>query len=317
MASQSLLRVGDGLESCTMTIQLSTAFNLDGYNVTLIDTPGFDDTMGSDDERRSDTEILKLISTFLSTSYGEGHTLSGVIYLHRISDVKMGGTSRRNFTLFRKLCGDTTLKNVVILTTMWDTTPPATGALRENELATKDKFFKPACDLGAQIVRFSPRTPTSAHTILRRLIANKPEVLQVQDEMVNRNLHFSQTAAGTELGRELREQAERHSQEISKLEKEIRELAVRDAETRAELNAERQRLQGEIKRVEADSERMASDFRAHKEAYEKKIAKMEGTQALTGLAEIGLGLTGLYLESKAREDERNRRKRDSDECTVQ
>ena len=39
--------------------------------------------------------------------------LSGVIYMHRISDFKMGGISRRNFHMFRSLCGEKTLKNVV------------------------------------------------------------------------------------------------------------------------------------------------------------------------------------------------------------
>jgi hypothetical protein len=42
--------------------------------------------------------------------------LSGLIYVHRISDVLMGGISSRNFRMFRKLCGDDTLKNVVIVT---------------------------------------------------------------------------------------------------------------------------------------------------------------------------------------------------------
>ena len=39
---------------------MSPPFVLDGRHVTLIDTPGFDDTA------RSDTEILKQISAFLS-----------------------------------------------------------------------------------------------------------------------------------------------------------------------------------------------------------------------------------------------------------
>ena len=51
-----------GLESCTADVQLADKFTLDGRAVTLIDTPGFDDTS------KSDTEILKMIAFFLATA---------------------------------------------------------------------------------------------------------------------------------------------------------------------------------------------------------------------------------------------------------
>ena len=61
MASNSCLRVGMGLESCTAGVQLSDEFTLDGRPVILIDTPGFSDT------DMSDTDVLKLIATYLAT----------------------------------------------------------------------------------------------------------------------------------------------------------------------------------------------------------------------------------------------------------
>ena len=50
------------LESCTAEVQLANEFALDGRKVTLIDTPGFDDTS------KSDTDVLKMIAAFLATS---------------------------------------------------------------------------------------------------------------------------------------------------------------------------------------------------------------------------------------------------------
>ena len=50
------------MESCTDEVQVADKFTLDGRSVTLIDTPGFDDTS------RSDTDILKTIATFLATT---------------------------------------------------------------------------------------------------------------------------------------------------------------------------------------------------------------------------------------------------------
>ena len=48
----------------------------------------------------------------------------------------MGGISSRTFRMFHKLlCGDDTLKNVVIVTTMWDeVVDQAKGEMREAEL---------------------------------------------------------------------------------------------------------------------------------------------------------------------------------------
>ena len=61
LTSGSNLRVGGGLESCTSSVQMAQAFELDGRSVTLIDTPGFDDTS------KSDSDILRMIAAFLAT----------------------------------------------------------------------------------------------------------------------------------------------------------------------------------------------------------------------------------------------------------
>ncbi|KAL4263471.1 P-loop containing nucleoside triphosphate hydrolase [Pleurotus pulmonarius] len=63
LASGSDLRVGSGLMSCTSDVQTSKPFRLGDRTVRLIDTPGFDDTT------RSDTDVLSMISAYLSTTY--------------------------------------------------------------------------------------------------------------------------------------------------------------------------------------------------------------------------------------------------------
>ena len=63
LASGSKLPIGDGLKSCTSMVQTAGPFELHGRPVTLIDTPGFDDT------HVSDTDILKMIAVYLSTMY--------------------------------------------------------------------------------------------------------------------------------------------------------------------------------------------------------------------------------------------------------
>ncbi|TFY75959.1 hypothetical protein EWM64_g8053 [Hericium alpestre] len=167
LVSGSRLGVGDGLESCTICVETSLPFNLDGRSVALIDTPGFDDT------NSSDTDILKTIASFLSSKYEEGTKLAGVIYMHRIMDVKAGGISRRNFSLFRALCGDASLKNVAIVTNFWDQVERDVGERREAELRSKDIFFKPVLDKGASMLRHEG-TLQSAHAIMRHFVNNAP-----------------------------------------------------------------------------------------------------------------------------------------------
>ena len=54
--------IGESLESCTAQVQIADQFELDGRTVTLIDTPGFDDTT------KSDADILKMIAFFLAAT---------------------------------------------------------------------------------------------------------------------------------------------------------------------------------------------------------------------------------------------------------
>jgi predicted GTPase len=61
-ASQSnalqVSELGD-LGSCTQEVELSPSFQLDGHTVTLIDTPGFNNTYQSDDQ------VKESVSAFL------------------------------------------------------------------------------------------------------------------------------------------------------------------------------------------------------------------------------------------------------------
>ena len=62
LASGSSLRVGMCLESCTAEVKVADEFTLDERTIILVDTPGFDDTS------KSDTDILKIIAAFFSTT---------------------------------------------------------------------------------------------------------------------------------------------------------------------------------------------------------------------------------------------------------
>ncbi|KAJ3811300.1 P-loop containing nucleoside triphosphate hydrolase protein, partial [Lentinula lateritia] len=214
LISDSRFKIGNGLESCTKHIQ-TIDFTFNNHIVTLIDVPGFDDT------NKSDADILKMIADFLASEYKAGRRLSGIMYLHRISDVRMGGASKRNFSMFEKLCGQDAFSNVAIVTTRWDQEEEAVAKARLEELKTKPQLYKPILDGGGAIFRHD-RTQESASAILSHLIAKTATPLLIQREMVEESRGISETTAGMELQQEILRQVKKHQQEMDELLEELK-----------------------------------------------------------------------------------------------
>jgi len=269
LVSGSSLGVSGGLRSCTNTVQMTAPFNLDDRRVVLIDTPGFDDTT------QSDTDVLRTIAAFLEASYERGLMLSGVLYFHRISDLRMGGTQTRNFRMFQNLCGERALGNVAIVTNMWSGVEPEVGDAREAELMGEDIFFKPVLEKGARMARHEG-TVSSAEEIVRLLVNNQPLPLQIQTELVDERKDIVETSAGQELNRELNGQIRKHQEDIRVITEEMEQAAKdKDEETRNELEFETRRMQDEIRRFENEAKRLASDYRREKNEFEAHLTEME------------------------------------------
>src|SRR5258708_39114952 len=96
----------------------------------------------------------------------------------------MGGVAMKNFRMFRKLCGEDAFKNVVIVTNRWKGLDPGVGEVRQDELATKDQYFKPVLDQGARMARHDNTVP-SAERIIRLILNNHPLPLHIQEELVD------------------------------------------------------------------------------------------------------------------------------------
>ena len=175
--------------------------------------------------------------------------------------------------MFRELCGDAALKNVVLVTNMWGEVSRDVGEARENELS--GKFFKPALDNGAQLVRHH-NTVQSAHSIIRRIVANHPVALQIQRELVDEHKDITGTAAGEAVNRELHEQIRRHQAELKVVQEEMEQASKeKDEVTRRELEEARRKLEEEMEKIKKDSEGMALNYAAEKEKMEAKMKEME------------------------------------------
>ena len=175
--------------------------------------------------------------------------------------------------MFRELCGDTTLNNVVLITTMWDEVSPDVGESRENELSTN--FFKPVIDKGARMARHH-NTTESAHDIIKMVMKSPPVVLQIQRELVDERREITHTSAGEIINQELNERIRKHRASLNDVQEEMEQaLRRKDEETRKELEEQEQELQEEIKRIEEDSEGMASHYAEEKLEVE---ARMKGVE---------------------------------------
>ena len=175
--------------------------------------------------------------------------------------------------MFRKLCGDETLENVVLVTNMWSEVSPEVGKDRENQLSSN--FFKPVLDLGA---RMAPHHDTveSAHGIIRRILKNHPVALRIQKEVVDENKDIIDTAAGEAVSEELNKQMKKHQAELKKVQEDMaRAMKDKDEQTKRELEEDRKKLQAQVNKVKKDSEALASNFAAEREKWEAKVKEME------------------------------------------
>lgn len=164
---------------------------LGAQSVYVVDTPGFDDT------HRTQDDILEDISKFLAAQYAFGLQLRGIIYLHRITDPKVHGSTINSFIMFKEMCGSEALGNVILLTTMWDVVESESiGARRQQEL--RDDFWADMVQCGSIVRKFDGST-AMAEALVCRLLSKPAVVLQIQKDVIQSKKKLEDTRAGLRL----------------------------------------------------------------------------------------------------------------------
>ena len=206
------IRIGHGLEPCTQLIIPST-FNLDGREIILVDTPGFNDAV------LSDQEIHELIVNWMVTTYRQKTRLKGIIYCHPITNNRIGGSSVKYMRMFRSLCGDDFLQSVVLMTTMWDLVDEQEGKRREEQLS-KD-FWGIMISEGAKVARYKSGNIEEGYNTIRYLICKESNALKIQDDIVNKKINLKDTDSARLLSSdEMSREAAMHRDTISNIHKE-------------------------------------------------------------------------------------------------
>ena len=156
---------------------------------------------------------------------------------------------------------------------MWGIEPQNINEARERELSSK--FFRPALDQGAQMVRHY-NTTQSAQDIVRKIMGNQAVALQIQRELVDERKDIIDTTAGGSIKTELQEQITQHQAELRGIREEMMQvLRENNEEMRRELEEERRILEEWMKKITKDLEMMAADYAEEKERMEARMAEME------------------------------------------
>ncbi|KAI8669991.1 PNPLA domain-containing protein [Fusarium sp. Ph1] len=171
--------VGHGLKSTS----------INGRNVYLIDTPGFDDGV-------SDFQILNRMSKELHNDYRNGRLLNGTIYLYDISRTRIGGSGVRQLDYFKLMVGDEAFSNCALVTTGWDLDSPSDrDRQQDREKQLKQDYWTDMISGGSTVMRHDGSLH-SAKQIISSLIDKPKIVLHHQHERGKENKSFRQTRAG-------------------------------------------------------------------------------------------------------------------------
>jgi hypothetical protein len=204
----------------------------DGSEIYLVDAPGFNDS------RRSDMEILRKIVSYI---WSRQLTIVGVIYLHKITEKKITGSSRQNLRMLRAVCGEHYIQNLILATTMWGTVPQNSlkdTMDREVELHTSKSFWGDLIDRGAVYTRWDATSEGAREIVAQSMTRENAPRLEIILEM-EKGFALEDTTAGKILTEQIRKQQE----------KDRAALEDEEEETRG-LQKEREDLQSRVQNLE-------------------------------------------------------------------
>lgn len=258
-----------------------------GREVVLVDTPGFDDSSGLD------REVVEETLGWLRKSMAEGHFLSGIVYLHRIIDPRITGTARSNMRLFRRLCGDDRLSNVVLGLTFWTDVEEKVGLDREAQLLEDPQFWKPMASQGSRAFRLNGERVADVDVVSHITSSQNSFLMQAQDEMLEGKRNDQTSAAMTmnqgladleaKLKESLNEERARQQALLDSIEQRRVEELRAQQEMRAKAIAgaakQRARMEQQLQRAEEESKRRAAEEQRLQEKVAAANAVLQAEQA--------------------------------------
>ncbi|RMJ13422.1 hypothetical protein BHE90_005752 [Fusarium euwallaceae] len=288
LAGKEVVEEGCTLKSCTQDCQM-VPVNIGNSKVMLIDTPGFDDP------ERPDADILGGIARVLAAQYNLGFELKGIIYVHRITDVRYAGSSIKTFEIFKRICGEEALKNVLLVTSRWGEVDEVTGADREREL--RERIWAFMLGRGSCMSRFHGDR-SSAVTLASQLLVKDPVVLRLQHEMINEHKDLNETAAGSFVDNGLSKLREEYLGKIEALENLKKELKESDRVMKRKMQAEWEMERARLRKTEEQQVSLRRDVYEEVKSemqQDKTETKSRWLRGLIPLIPVSLSLLGMFV----------------------
>jgi flagellar biosynthesis GTPase FlhF len=223
-------------------------------DIILVDTPGFDNVT------KPDMSVLEQFVQFLQAKSSEGIQLSGIIYLHRITDVRMGGSATKNIQLLREICGNQFLSRVTLVTTMWDSVNQNIGANREREL--QKSYWKEILDYGAMYHRQDGTRDAALRIVDGYFNSSLPPTnmkSNIEHQVMERGTPLPETDAGRFTLESIRQKIHQYKMKLQEKRQEQRENVYDEA-----LEEEAAQIEEAIKKGEEELgsyRRMLADHR--------------------------------------------------------
>ena len=202
----------------------------------------------------------------MTTSYEKEVKLTGILYLHRITDIRMSGTTFRNLRMLTKLCGDDAASKVIFVTTMWDKTSQKEGQKdkerlqrekREQEL--KDRYWRPMLELGARTARFYQDKGNCTQEIIKKLVdASEGKATLFEQEVVEQNRAIVETKAAKVLYGQMQTLLSEHKASLAELQEAAKK--TNNPKLLADLKKEEERIQSELDKTFADARKLKLSF---------------------------------------------------------
>ena len=171
--------------------------------------------------------------------------------------------------MFQSLCGQEVLENVLLTTTQWSNVDQAGGQTRENNLRDQN-LWGGLIDKGATLQRFYG-DKQSGLELIHKLMSTTRKPLDIQDEIVKKNLTLPETNAGKLINQELVAQEKKFKEKVESLEKAVREaIKAKDDEMNQILAVEQAMAREKLENAAAEMKLLEG---LHAAEVEKRKAK--------------------------------------------
>ncbi|KAH6905906.1 hypothetical protein BKA70DRAFT_461580 [Coprinopsis sp. MPI-PUGE-AT-0042] len=162
------------------------------HQLVLIDTPGL--FGGSINELGT----LEQISSWLRPKDGPERRLTGIVYLHDITQKRMQRETKLSLELFRKICGEDSCSKTVLVKTQWPNPPDDQSRERGKDL--DEDFFRKMRAAGAKCMDI--KDEVTERNVIEYILTNalaQDIIIELQRELQAKGATLAHTAAGKEL----------------------------------------------------------------------------------------------------------------------